>query len=61
MTLLKFSDRQIWANSADPDQSAPTVEEQSDLGLHCLLFNLHFLDPLLCSQTIYIYTVPILG
>ena len=21
----KFSDRQVWANSADPDQTAPTV------------------------------------
>ena len=30
----KFSDRQIWANSADP-------EEQSDQGLHCLQFPLH--------------------
>ena len=29
----KFSDRQIWANSADPDQTAP---QQSDQGLHCL-------------------------
>ena len=28
----KFSDRQVWANS-DPDQ-----------GLHCLPFNLHYLD-----------------
>ena len=26
----KFSVRQVWANSADPDQ------EQSDEGLHCL-------------------------
>ena len=29
----KFSDRQVWANSAD-------LEEQSDQGLHCLLFHL---------------------
>ena len=27
----KFSDRQVWANSADPDQTA-------DQGLHCLQF-----------------------
>ena len=27
----KFSERQVWANSADPDQTAP--EEQSDQGL----------------------------
>ena len=32
----KFSDRQVWANSADPDQ-----------GLHCLPFRLHRLDSLL--------------
>ena len=39
----KFSDRYVWANSADPDQTAP-LEEQSDQGLHCLLFNLHHFD-----------------
>ena len=39
----KFSDRQVWANSADPDQTAP----QSDQGLHCLQFPLHLLDALL--------------
>ena len=33
----KFSDRQVWANSAD----------QSDQGLHCLQFPLHLLDALL--------------
>ena len=39
---LKFSDRQVWANSADPDQTAPLLlEEQSDQGIHCLLFHLH--------------------
>ena len=37
----KFSDRYAWANSADPDQTAP------DQGLHCLLFLLHRLDALL--------------
>ena len=31
--------------SADPDQTAP--KEQSDQGLHCLLFNLNLLDLLL--------------
>ena len=36
----KFSDRQVWANSADPDQTAP------DQVLHCLQFSLHLLDAL---------------
>ena len=36
----KFSDRQVWANNADPDQTAPQ-------GLHCLRFPLHLLDALL--------------
>ena len=43
----KFSDRKVWANSADPDQTAPLrllLEEQSDQGLHCLLIHLHLLD-----------------
>ena len=35
----KFSDRQVWANSADPDQT--------DQGLYCLQFPLHLLDELL--------------
>ena len=35
----KFSDRQVLANSADIDQTAP-------LGLHCLLFHLHYFDKL---------------
>ena len=35
----KFSDRLIWANSADPDQTAP-----SDQGLHCLLFKRHLFN-----------------
>ena len=39
----KFSDRQEWANSADPNQTVPR-EEQSDQGLHCLTFYLHLLD-----------------
>ena len=29
--------RQVWANSEDPDQTAP-FKEQSDQGLHCLPF-----------------------
>ena len=37
----KFSDRQVWANSVDPDQT-----DSSDQGLHCLLFRLHLLDAL---------------
>ena len=44
--VSKFSDRQVWANSADPDQTAPR-EEQSDQGLHCLQFPLHLLNALL--------------
>ena len=39
----KFSDSQVWANSEDPDQTAP---EQSDQGLHCLQFPVHLLDAL---------------
>ena len=35
----KFLDRQIWANSIDPDQTVP--HKQSDRGLHCLSFHLH--------------------
>ena len=38
--ILNFSDRQVRANSVDPDQ------EQSDQGLHRLPFRLHLLDPL---------------
>ena len=44
----KFSDRQVWSNSIDPDQTAPRssllLEEQSDQGLHCLPFRLLRLD-----------------
>ena len=39
----KFSDSQLWANSANPDKTAP-LEEQSDQGLHCLQFCLHLFD-----------------
>ena len=42
--VRKFLDRQVWANSADPDQ---TATEQSDQGLHCLQFPLYRLDVLL--------------
>ena len=42
----KFSDRQVWANSAAPDQT----EEQSDEGVHCLPFRLHPLDTVLCGK-----------
>ena len=40
----KFSDRQVWANTLDPDQTAP------DQGLHCLPFGLHRLDSLFCCK-----------
>ena len=48
----KFSDGYAWANSADPDQTAPrgAVEEQSDQGLHCFPFRLHRLDSLLYGR-----------
>ena len=42
--ILSFSDRYAWANSADPDQTAP------DQGLHCLPFRLHHLDSLLYGR-----------
>ena len=46
----KFSDS--WANSVDPDQTAPggAFQEQSDQGLHCLPFRLHLLDSLLYDR-----------
>ena len=37
----KFSDRQVWANGVDPDQTT------SDQGLRCLPFRLHLLSTLL--------------
>ena len=47
----KFLDRYAWANSEDPDQTAPRgAVEQSDQGLHCLPFCLHRLDSLLFSR-----------
>ena len=42
----KLSDRQVWANSVDADQT----EEQSDQGLHCLPLHLHLLDPVLYGK-----------
>ena len=41
----KFLERQVLANSADPDQIAPT------LGLHCLALHLRLLDALLSGKT----------
>ena len=48
----KFSDRHVWANSVDTDQTAP---EQSDQGLYFfifffLLFRMHLLIELLYSK-----------
>ena len=42
--MVSLSDRQVWANSVDPDQ------EQSNQGLHCLPLRLHGLDTLLYSK-----------
>ena len=41
----KFSDRQHWANSVDPDQTA-----QSDQALPCLSFYCHPMDALLYGK-----------
>ena len=51
----KFSDRHVWANSVDTDQTAladQTAPEQSDQGLYCfvLLFRMYLLDELLYSK-----------
>ena len=43
----KFSDRQVWADIADPDQTAPL--KSSHQGLHCLQFPLLILEKLSCS------------
>ena len=48
----KFSDRKVWANSANSDQTTPKgakplLKEQSDQGLHCLLFHLNHFDKIL--------------
>ena len=37
--------RHVWANSIDPEQTAP------DQSLHCLPFHLRLLDALLCGKT----------
>ena len=48
----KFSDKLVYANSADPDQTAPEgtlirlLLKESDQGLHCLPFN-----QMLCETT----------
>ena len=47
---MRPKDADGMANSVDPDQTAP---EQSDQGLHCLLFRLFPLDRLLyCKSTL---------
>ena len=40
--MILFSNRQVWANSVNPDQTAP-----KGLGLQCLPFHLHLLDTLI--------------
>ena len=45
----KFSDRQIWAISIDPDQTAPKAVRS---GPHCMPFRLRLLDALLFYKTI---------
>ena len=42
---LKFSDRQIWANIVNPNQTAPGQ------GLWCLSFSVHLSSALVFSQT----------
>ena len=55
----KFSDREVWANSADPDQTAPRgLEEQSDQGLHCLLCQI---QSFWCKTLGFGPVIPILG
>ena len=38
----KFSDRQVWAKSANPDQTDP--KKQSGQTLPCLLIHLHLME-----------------
>ena len=38
----KYSDRAVWANSVDPDQTPQNAA--SDQGLHCLTLIQHVLD-----------------
>ena len=40
----KFSDRQIWANIVNPNQTAP------DWGLQCLSFRVHLSSALVFNQ-----------
>ena len=47
LNVPKFSDKRVWANSVDPDQT----EEQSDQGLHSL-----FAIPLVLFGYITLYT-----
>ena len=44
---LNFLDRQVWANSVDPDQTASLILEHSDQGLYCLPFHLYLMEILL--------------
>ena len=44
---LKFSDRQIWANIVNPNQTAP------DRGLRCLSFRVHLSSALVFSKPNY--------
>ena len=48
MMIPSFQTGRSGANSVDPDQTTP---EQSDQGLHCLLFRLHVLDAFLYGIT----------
>ena len=43
-------DRQVWANSVDPDILLLLQKEQSDQGLLCLPFCLHRFDGLLYGK-----------
>ena len=45
----KFLDRQVYANSVDPDQTAARGAVWS--GLHCLPLHLHLLDALIYHKT----------
>ena len=42
-----FSDRLVWVNSENPNQ---TGLNKTDQGLHCLPFRLHYLDTLLFTR-----------
>ena len=49
----ELSDKQAWAwaNSVDPDQTAPGAPRESDQGLHYSPFCLYYLDTLLYSKS----------